>query len=316
MESSYPASFLNSDGGIVERQSEVNFSKGKGSYKELFFEDIHIGYGGIQLSQNLLIDVKSEWDTVELHFTLSGNTRTRSNNTKKEYVFSKNEQGIFLAKNFEGESEWSCRQDVKVFEVNMNPGFFSKHLDPNSKFYESFKTKQQLTDNFLLGSHPLQISAEMHLLIQEILNTNRTGHFKKLLIEAKVIELLMLQLEAFENHHCQPICNLKKSEIDKIHQAKEIILENLGSPMTIQQLSLTVGTNAFTLKNGFRELFGMTVFELWNRAKMEEAKRVLLDTDKNIYEVSEMVGYKNPQHFSTAFKKYFGISPSQLKISK
>lgn len=314
IESCYPVSFINPNGGIIERHMEANLSKGKGTYNELFFEGIHIGYGDMHLSQNLLIDIESEWETVELHFTLSGNTRTKPKNTSKEHVFSRNEQGIFFAKHFKGESEWSFQQEMKIFEINMQPDFFSKHLDQNSKFYESFQTKRQLTDNFLLGSHPLQISAEMHLLIQEILNSKRTGHFKRLLIEAKVIELLMLQLEALEDHHCRPICTLKKSEIDKIHQAKEILLEKLATPMTIHQLSMMVGTNAFTLKNGFRDLFGMTVFELWNRAKMLEAKRILLDTDKTVYEISEMVGYKNPQHFSTAFKKYFGVSPSKLKL--
>jgi len=72
-------------------------------------------------------------------------------------------------------------------------------------------------------------------------------------------------------------------------------------------------TNEFTLKKGFKEVFGTTVFGFWNELKMQESKNLLLEHKLTVAEVSEKIGYKNPQHFSTAFKQYFGISPSRLK---
>ncbi len=46
---------------------------------------------------------------------------------------------------------------------------------------------------------------------------------------------------------------------------------------------------------------------------MNEARRLLLSGEMNIAEVADTVGYKNPNHFTTAFKKYFGFVPSELK---
>ncbi|MEX2568569.1 MAG: helix-turn-helix domain-containing protein [Cyclobacteriaceae bacterium] len=46
---------------------------------------------------------------------------------------------------------------------------------------------------------------------------------------------------------------------------------------------------------------------------MHQARKRLLEERLSVYEVSEMAGYKNPQHFSTAFKKFFGFNPSRLK---
>ena len=74
-----------------------------------------------------------------------------------------------------------------------------------------------------------------------------------------------------------------------------------------------VGTNEFTLKKGFKELFGTTVFNFWNDAKMAEAKKMLLNGSMNVSEVSDLVGYKNPRHFSAAFKRKYGMIPSTLK---
>jgi AraC-like DNA-binding protein len=153
----------------------------------------------------------------------------------------------------------------------------------------------------------------MLFIIREILDSQRQGAFKKMFIEAKVIELLMLQLEQVSDHHCDTFCSLKKADIEKMYQAKEIILNNLAIPCSLINIAQQVGTNEFTLKKGFKEIFGTTVFGFWNDVKMQEAKRLLLENSITVSEVSEQIGYKNPQHFSTAFKKYFGMSPSRLK---
>ncbi|WP_338131382.1 helix-turn-helix domain-containing protein [Cohnella rhizosphaerae] len=46
---------------------------------------------------------------------------------------------------------------------------------------------------------------------------------------------------------------------------------------------------------------------------MEESKRLLQQTDLRRYEIAERVGYESPEHFSKIFKKFYGISPSELK---
>ena len=132
-------------------------------------------------------------------------------------------------------------------------------------------------------------------------------------IEAKVIELLMLQLEQISANACDTFCNLKKVDVEKMYAVKEIILKNIVTPISLIDLAQQVGTNEFTLKKGFKEVFGTTVFGFWNDLKMQESKTLLFEQKLSVSEVSARIGYKNPQHFSTAFKKYFGISPSQLR---
>lgn len=98
-----------------------------------------------------------------------------------------------------------------------------------------------------------------------------------------------------------------------MYAVKEIILTNLATPCSLINMAQQVGTNEFTLKKGFKEVFGTTVFGFWNDVKMQEAKKILVEHSFTVAEVSEKIGYKNPQHFSTAFKKYFGASPNMLK---
>ncbi|MEL6535368.1 MAG: AraC family transcriptional regulator, partial [Bacteroidota bacterium] len=67
------------------------------------------------------------------------------------------------------------------------------------------------------------------------------------------------------------------------------------------------------LKKGFKTLFGNTVFGYWHVQKMDYARNLLLDDAITVADVAEQVGYKNPQHFSTAFKRHYGVSPGKVK---
>ena len=60
-------------------------------------------------------------------------------------------------------------------------------------------------------------------------------------------------------------------------------------------------------------MFHTTIFAYYNGLRMERAKYLLMDSGKSISEVSDEIGYKNPQHFTVAFKKKFGLSPKNFK---
>ena len=130
-------------------------------------------------------------------------------------------------------------------------------------------------------------------------------------LEAKVIELLLLQMEQFSEEPVHSI-TLKKKDIEKIYAVREFILKNFDASCSLIDLAHQAGTNDFILKKGFRELFGTTFFAFWNDAKMEQAKQMLTGQDMSIGEVAHISGYKNPRHFSAAFKRKFGVLPSRI----
>src|SRR5690606_18169277 len=137
------------------------------------------------------------------------------------------------------------------------------------------------------------------------------GHFRKIFLYAKVLELFLLQLKQCR-FNCE-VCSLSDEDALKIEQAKYFVLNNYNKQITIPSLAKRIGTNEFTLKKGFKELVGNTVFGYINEVKMNKAKKMLTNQNLSVSQVSELIGYKNPQHFSTAFKKRFGIIPSRFK---
>lgn len=63
----------------------------------------------------------------------------------------------------------------------------------------------------------------------------------------------------------------------------------------------------------FKKDTGSNLWEYVIKLRMEESRNLILNTDLRRYEISELVGYESPEHFSKIFKKYYGMSPSDLK---
>ncbi|WKN42964.1 helix-turn-helix transcriptional regulator [Tunicatimonas pelagia] len=317
IEHHYPAGFHDNTKAITERVHRADPWLGQGDYRELFFEGMHIGYGHLAPRKNTLINFESDFESVEMHFALGGQVQTTDLHTKKQYNFSQNEHNILYAAGFKGRSTWATNPRMEVFEVNVMPSLFKKYL-PEHVAFEEFRKSLTQQRTSLLVDRNRPISARMRMIIHEIMHCERTGPLKKMLVEARVIELLLLQLEqiiADQNTHHQASSNyLKKADIDRMYAVREIIETNVNTPHSLGALAKQVGTNEFTLKKGFKSLFGTTVFGYLLERKMVQAREMLLEEkDKTITEVSEQCGYQYASHFTTAFKRRFGVPPSQLR---
>jgi len=314
VETYYPNGFCSTqDGGVTEKVYPAQLLGGRGSYREIFMENIHIGYGDISMQQCGEIHFDSDIEAVELHFALKGKTCAEEMSTKKIFQFDYNQHNILYASQFKGRTFFNSDQHFKVFEINLLPDFFKRFLPRQEKAFFQFLKAMDRGENSTLSPYHYPIIPEMHCLIQEIINCNRKGLYKRLFLEAKVTELLLLQLEQISSIQQPSTHQLKKSDVERMHAVKDFLNAHLDQPYTLLELSQLFGTNEYSLKKGFKKVFGTTIFNYWSTIKMNQAKQMLLDENMTISEVSEKVGYKNPQHFTTAFKKRFGYPPSHIR---
>ncbi|MEM1119254.1 MAG: AraC family transcriptional regulator [Bacteroidota bacterium] len=313
IENSYPTNFVVDNEVVTERVFGANLLGGYGSYKELFLENIHIGYGDMHFGNPVTLLFESDFDTVEMHFVLSGDAISEEQLSRQTIEFHQNQHNILYAKDVKGRVELDCKQGIKVFEINLKPTFFEKYMPDSHPIFHQFLTCLHQKKTTVLSPRHYPITPAMHHLIREILTCQRKGLFKKMFLESKVIELLLLQLKQISEQNNNVTTSLKKEDVEKIYAVRQIIHDNLYQSCTLLNLAQQVGTNEFTLKKGFKEVFGATVFNYWQELKMQEAKRMLLEEGKTVAEVASLVGYKHAQHFSTAFKRMFGVSPSGLR---
>jgi AraC-like DNA-binding protein len=95
-------------------------------------------------------------------------------------------------------------------------------------------------------------------------------------------------------------------------KAKDIIIENMANPPSLEELSKQVGLNIKKLKMGFKEFYGTPVFTFLLNYKLDFSKKLLKDNKLNVSEIAIQIGYSNSSHFIAAFKKRFDITPKQF----
>ncbi|NOU91669.1 helix-turn-helix domain-containing protein [Paenibacillus sp. LMG 31456] len=63
----------------------------------------------------------------------------------------------------------------------------------------------------------------------------------------------------------------------------------------------------------FKQSTGITIWSYLVEVRMNQAKLMLLDQQLKIYQVANLVGYENSEHFSKLFKEYFGVTPKEYR---
>ncbi len=303
----YPGSFRVNDPLLEERSFEMKCHGSEWRYQELYFHGVHIGFGDIRLRESLTLGFKSDFETIEMHFGLKGCSKGMIDTLDSRVIFESNSHNIIYANQVAGEMHWE-KDLVQLCEINMTAAFFKRFLPEGFADTDRFRNAMEGGKSSLWSKRNYPINRQMYQLLHDIMHCDRQGMFKRMFLEAKVIELLLLQLEQFAAEPWLPQ-GINKRDVDKIYAVREYICLNLYKHSSLIDLAHMAGTNEFVLKKGFKELFGTTVFSFWNDLKMEEAKQLLLDHELSIAEVADRMGYKHPRHFSTAFKRKFGILP-------
>ena len=160
------------------------------------------------------------------------------------------------------------------------------------------------------------ITPAMSVVLSQILEAKIHESIKPLYFKGKVYELLSLFFNKNEDTDVEQCPFLVDEEnVRKIRKAKEIILSQMTEPPTLQGLASEIGLNVKKLKEGFKQIYGDTVFGYLLDFKMNEARSMLDTKQYNVNEISIKLGYSTSSHFISAFKKKFGTTPKKYLMS-
>ena len=150
------------------------------------------------------------------------------------------------------------------------------------------------------------------VVLSQILQLKIHESMKALYLKGKVYELLSLYFNRQEDPSLEQCPFLVDEEnIRKIRKAKSIIIERMSEPPSLESLSSEIGLSLKKLKEGFKQIYGDTVYSYLLDHKMEEARRMLASQKYNVNEVGLKLGYSTASHFIAAFKKKFGTTPKK-----
>ncbi|MUM78838.1 helix-turn-helix domain-containing protein [Pseudodesulfovibrio sp. F-1] len=159
------------------------------------------------------------------------------------------------------------------------------------------------------------ITTGMKIALHQILMCPFTDKTKCLYLESKLLELISYVQYCADGSSdlAQHVASmsLTSNDREKMSQAKEILDENLENPPSIVALARALGVNEFKLKNGFRQVHGITPYKYLAEQRLERACRLLWERRMNVTEAAFSVGYSSLSHFAKIFRAKFGVNPNE-----
>lgn len=294
----YPEGFIDPN-CIGERIQKFNLAA-DGSFKvcEYWFEGIGIVQSVFEIKKSMQIKIQSDIPGRFVSFIVKGKLEFKTDNTKVKIQ----EGDVYSAYYADLTAEVSIGGNCSITTILLTQTFIDK-ITGNGNFHLNLKEQPDLFRSRVPHIKPGAATGD-------ILNSLHPPYIKRLLLEAKILELITELHKPIspDNEAGLAFTNADKA---RLAEAKKLVEQNLRSPYSLTELSRKTGLNDFKLKKGFKALFGNTVFGYLGELRMDLAYKLLQD-GRSVGEVAETVGYKNAHHFTAAFKKRFDLLPSKL----
>ena len=180
-----------------------------------------------------------------------------------------------------------------------------------SGFVESFLRRPETRSNIFRRS----VAATTMYAAQRLLSLAPSDPLDRLRIESIALTILCDRLEALSPKALRPAFpSVRRTGLEKLHEVGRILAESPERSPSLGELARLVGMNECSLKSGFRQTFGVTVYGFLREQRMLLADELLMDGGLQVAQVAERVGYESPSRFAVSYRKRFGISPKQRQM--
>lgn len=210
---------------------------------------------------------------------------------------------------------WHTLPNDHFVEVNIDLAFFESLIPADhpsrivlDKLLHQGATGALFEQAKLMNSHQYRI-------LEELGQSAIQPELLPLLTHAKLIELLayILHEEKDIGRASATADSIPKEMQLLMEKAKVLLDKQKANPPSIAELAVMLGTNENYLKKYFKLYHHMTIYGYVRHIRMQVAMDLLHKKEKSINEISRFLGYTSPAHFSSSFKKHFGVKPKKVQ---
>ena len=251
-------------------------------------------------------------DYIQFHFCVKGSSKFIFNQGR--YALNIHEENSLLLYNPQRDLPINLDVDSNSWMVSILISIKKFHrLFSQEANYISFLNNDNKDKKYYKDD---AISPSMGIVLNQLINYNLNKSIKNLYFKAKACELLSLYFNRSEDTDIEQCPFLvDETNIIKIRKAKDIMIARMAEPPSLQELADEIGLNLKKLKEGFKQIYGDSVFSFLFDYKMEVARKLLEAGNDNVNEVGHKIGYSTSSHFIAAFKKKYGTTPKKYIMS-
>ena len=219
-------------------------------------------------------------------------------------------EAIFLAF---PKGDWSIKilgeADTEVFIMKMPVAGLHKMINPSFE-EQQLNTAPRVNMRDLMKLIP--VNPSLMICFDQLMHHKLSAPFKNIFEKAKFMEIFSLLMESSFGQRIDacPVA-LSHSIENKLLQVRRHIINHLDEVPDPDKLAVLYELPRNTLREGYRYVYGKTIHQYHTDHKLESAMQMLNEGELLVKEVAFRIGYQNPSHFISAFKKKFGHTPKQ-----
>ncbi|WP_185151979.1 AraC family transcriptional regulator [Chryseobacterium vaccae] len=255
-------------------------------------------------------DMTESRRSFSLVFMLSPAIHLETSDCAAKFIFRKNQYILHYSSHENTAELWTAHQEgLKFVQIQINYQYIFNLIEPDSSKENASILENMIRNHyiFLHKETPPEMTVEMHMILKEIISYSKKGVMQKLFVEAKVIKLLMLVFEQFNEKDAAHINSPVSSRVRKF------IDENYHQNIRAEELGKLMGISQNRIRKTFKAQYHITAAHYILELRMLKARKMIIDENIMIKEIAIECGYEYVQNFTRAFKKKFGVSPENMR---
>ena len=155
------------------------------------------------------------------------------------------------------------------------------------------------------------MTTETKLLLKNLSAVDITRELSQFYMQIKVQELLYLLFQKLSRRESLPHHNINSADAARLLNIRNQIIGDLSTPPVLAELAQIAAMSETKLKQLFKQAFGDTIYNYFQRVRMEEAAFLLKQGQRSVAEVGYELGFTNLSHFSRLFERHYGFTPKR-----
>lgn len=236
-----------------------------------------------------------------------------------DFFPEKNKGCLSFISNWHGVANRPGNLPVIYIGIYVEPELFISFME-GSYTHDSVQSKNFVKNSIENQNYfSLDITPIINMKLYEILSCSYKGGLKRIFLESRTLDLIVLSLSQLSNinqNNNEKCFLLEDSDYENMRIIRNLLLENMKTPLSLNQLAKVAGMNKNKLNQSFREAYGSSIFEYLRISRLEKAKQLLMNGKMNVTEASYEVGYAQQSNFTKEFKKFYGKNPRSFLLTK
>ncbi len=249
-----------------------------------------------------------------ISYCLSGRVVWSMEGRREQFTTRRGECELLLAGHANGNAIYGSDEPVVMVNIMLCPMLLKSFFDTPFDHPDNVDILGLWTNRDLFFYRKNAIPGCIHSILKQLMHSSCRRPAEKLFVQSKVMELVAFQLDQLDTSgRSTDTRRATPSESVMVARAKSILKTNMQSPPSLNRLARLLGTNETKLKKSFATNCGTTVYGYLRKCRMQRASELLKNSALTMSEIGAEVGYSERTHFSRAFSRYYGISPSQYR---